>query len=144
MNGAVLLCAAAVVLPIAACEVRRKWRDLHRRYNLHGVLPGVDAASVPNGHPVRMSRANPSVERIEPGKDGNGGTLVLTTPDGVDESWIAQRIAAHRFTPGPVWIGSDQGSGDANVVHSNGSYSCGGHSASGTSHDISSDCGGGQ
>lgn len=123
MNTALLLCAASVALPVIAMEARRKWRDFHRAPNLHGAFLKVAAASVLNGHPVRASRANPSVERNETGKDGNGGILVLTTPDGVDASWIAERIAAHPFTPGPVWIGVDLGSGDDQcVVHDGNGY----------------------
>ncbi|KQN91566.1 hypothetical protein ASE90_01820 [Sphingomonas sp. Leaf67] len=117
MNTALLLCAASVALPFAAMKARRRWRDFHRVPNLHGASLKVDAASVLNGHPVRASRANPSVERNETGKDGNGGILVLTTPDGVEASWIAERIAAFPLTPGPVWIGVDLRSED----------SCGGH-----------------
>lgn len=123
MNSALLLCAASIALPFAAWESRRKWRDFHRVPNLHGNFLKADAASVLNGHPVRASRANPSVERIEAGKDGNGGILGLTTPDGVDASWIAERIAAHPFAPGPVWIGVDLGSDyDRGVVHDGKGY----------------------
>ncbi|PXA91584.1 hypothetical protein DMC47_25345 [Nostoc sp. 3335mG] len=117
MNTALLICAASIALPLIAMKARRKWRDFHRAPYLHGNLPKVDPASDLNGHPVRALRANPTVERNETGKDGNGGILILTTPDGVDASWIAERIAAHLFTPGPVWIGVDLGSED----------SCGGH-----------------
>lgn len=128
MNSALLLCAASIVLPLAAWEVRRKWRDYHRQPNLHGNLPKVDPASVLNGHPVRTLRANPSVEGIEAGKDGNGGILLLTPRDGVDREWIATRIAEHQFLSGPVWAGVDVASGDE---------WCGGHGGNGYAADTS-------
>lgn len=87
MNALLLLGTAAIILPIALYEARRKWRD--RRADLlflHG-NPMDDAASVQNDQPARALRVNPSVERDDAGKAGTGGTNF----------------------DGPMWLGYDHG-----------------------------------